>query len=163
MHFRVFYLLQTTHVNVIGIKAERYFILKVYWSFNEKPVLADLGVKKKKRLTEPSSPIRMAPRFLYMSNHTTQFDLKKQADSRISLTACRTRTTGHKHEHGDSKKASINGHLPLCEQHFCNPLRGFQTPHIVEFSFTPLRRSRESKWPIKKQLQAAAGAASCSH
>lgn len=34
---------------------------------------------------------------------------------------------------------------------------------VVQRSFTPLRRRHESKLPIKKQLQAAAGAGSCSH
>lgn len=61
------------------------------------------------------------------------------------------------------KDTSINSHLPLCEPGPCNPQRGWETPRIVERSFTPLRWSHESKLPIKKQLQAAAGADSCSH
>lgn len=58
---------------------------------------------------------------------------------------------------------SINSHLPLCEPGPSHPRRGWETLRVVERSFTPLRWCHESKLPIKKQLQAAAGAGSCSH
>lgn len=61
------------------------------------------------------------------------------------------------------KHASINSHVPLCEPGPCKPQWGWETPRSVEHMLTPLRWSHESKLPIKKQLQAAAGADSCSH
>ena len=106
----------------------------------------------------------------YTFNQPSHFDLspwqKKYglpfSNTHCSTEACHIHTTEHKHKHSDSKKHPLTA-IFLCEPGPCNPQWGWETLRIVEHSFTPLRWSHESKLPIKKQLQAAAGADSCSH